>query len=267
MKKLRVRDFDMAYVDRGDGQVLLLVHGFPLSHAMWRFQLDALSDSFRVIAPDLRSFGESRVDFPDAQSACITMESHADDLAALVDALGIKEPIAFCGLSMGGYVAWQFWRRHPDRVGKLILCDTRSAADDDAARQKRYDLAQRVLESGSQIAADAMLPRLFWKEAVRQDSPTARETRQVMCDTPPAAVAAALRGMAVRSDAADLLPTIDVPTLVFCGEHDEISPAEEMRSFAAKIPGATYVKIRDAGHMSPLENPAAVNDAIRAFLE
>ncbi len=266
MKTLRNNEFEMAYVDQGRGAVLLLVHGFPLSHAMWRFQIDALSDEFRVIAPDLRGFGASRWSFDNPKAASLSMETHADDMAKLLEGLGIVEPVVFCGLSMGGYVAWQFVRRHAARLGGLILCDTRSVADTDEARRQRHSMADRVLELGSQIAADAMMPKLFHRGAIERNSDVAAAARRVICETAPETIAATQRGMAVRIDAALLLPEISVPTLVLCGEYDEISPPDEMRTIAAAIPDANFIVIEDAGHLAPLENPAAVNESIRTFL-
>jgi pimeloyl-ACP methyl ester carboxylesterase len=266
MKTLRVNDLDMAFVDQGSGPIVLAVHGFPLSHAMWQSQIDALSDQFRVIVPDLRGCGASHFEFDHPKTASLTMETHADDLAALLDALGIDEPVTFCGLSMGGYIAWQFFRRHRAKLGRLILCDTRSAADSDDARKQRHLMATGALTFGSKVAASVMIPKMFWKGSLQRDPQIAEPTREVVRATPPATIAAALRGMAQRSDSADLLPTIDVPTLLLGGEHDEISTPEEMQGIAAAIPGAKFVLVPDAGHMAPIENPTVVNDAIRDFL-
>src|SRR4051812_18843041 len=118
MKKVRVGDLEMHVVDRGEGGIpLLLVHGFPLDHTIWQPQINECAVRGRVIAPDLRGFGGSGV-----TTGTVTMERHADDLAGLLDALEVREPIVFCGLSMGGYVAWQFWRKYPERVRGLVLC-------------------------------------------------------------------------------------------------------------------------------------------------
>ena len=107
LKNVNIGDVTLHVVDQGEGTPLLLVHGFPLSHAMWQAQIDAFSTHCRVIAPDLRGFGRSGV-----TSGTVTMEQYADDLNALLDRLEITEPVAFVGLSMGGYIAWQFWRKY-----------------------------------------------------------------------------------------------------------------------------------------------------------
>ena len=151
-----VGDGSLKVDDRGSGDVLLLVHGFPLDHSMWAGQMEVLAQDYRVIAPDLRGFGQSS-----STSGTLTMETMADDLAKLLDVLNVTEPIVFCGLSMGGYVAMQFWKRHPQRLRGLVLCDTRAMGDTPEAAANRQAMAEKVIKEGSQVAADAMLPKLF----------------------------------------------------------------------------------------------------------
>jgi pimeloyl-ACP methyl ester carboxylesterase len=261
MKTIVARDIEMSLVDRGSGPPLLWVHGFPLDHGMWRLQWEALSDERRVIAPDLRGFGQSTV-----TEGTVTMERFADDLAALLDALGVTEPVNFCGLSMGGYVAWQFWRKHADRLRALILCDTRAAADTPEAAAARFKMADAVLDAGSSLAAEAMLPKLFAPKTYDERPELVDEVRQVILRTDPRAIAAAQRGMAERPDMTAMLREIDVPALLIVGEHDAITPPEEMRRVTEAMPRAELVVVPDAGHMAPLENPGAVNAAIRRFL-
>ncbi len=261
MKTVKLRNATLNVADVGSGPILLLVHGFPLDHSMWRHQLDALSDTCRVIAPDLRGFGASS-----GAIETMTMEQFADDMAELLDELGIREPIAFCGLSMGGYVAWQFWQRHASRLSQLILCDTRAIADTEEVARGRLVMAQRVLREGATIIAEAMLSKLFAEKTAREQPSTLETTRQVMLATAPQAVAGALRGMAQRPDMTSELPHIDVPTLVICGAHDAIVPVAEMKALADALPKATFVEVPGTGHMAPLEDPQTVNAAIRNFL-
>ena len=261
MKQVDVNNIRLGVFDQGHGRALLLVHGFPLDHSMWRGQIQDLSRDFRVIAPDLRGFGRSGV-----TDGVVSMEQLADDLASLLDALGVSDKIVLCGLSMGGYVAWQFWRRHRSCLSHLILCDTRAAADPRDAAKARLESADRAMAEGVEFLADTMMGKLF-AESTLQDRPDLVEaTRTVMLETPAAGVAAALRGMAARSDSTDTLGEIDVPTLIICGQHDTISTADEMQEIARQISGSRYVEVPDAGHMSPLENPTVVNQAIRDFL-
>ncbi len=280
VKSLSVCGTELRCIDRGQGRPVLFVHGFPLDHTMWAAQIEAISQQCRVIAPDLRGFGRSaggkgdRPNLPERPEGCCTqigpvpfsMEQFADDLAALLDALGIREPVVYCGLSMGGYIAFQFWRKYAARLRGLVLCDTRSAADTPEAAAARRVMADRVLKEGPAPLVETMLPRLFC-ETTRQQRPEVVEgLRRVMMANSPRGIAAAALGMAERPDMTASLTEIRCPTLVVVGQDDVISPPAEMRGIAEAIPGARFVEIPAAGHMSPLENPAAVNAAIVEFL-
>lgn len=261
MKKHLVNGIELATVDQGQGMPLLLVHGFPLDHTIWNAQVDDLSQDFRVIAPDLRGFGAS-----DVTEGKVTMDEMADDLAALLDRLGVREPVVFCGLSMGGYVAWQFRRRHPSRLGALVLCDTRAAADTPEAAAARLTTAEAVLAESPGPLVETMVPKLLAKTTLRQRPQLVESLRNMMLSADRRAIAAVARGMAERPDATGMLSAIDCPTLVVVGRHDAISTVDEMRSIAEAIPSARLVEIAEAGHLSPLENPPAFNAAIREFL-
>lgn len=261
MKTVTLGTNRFAVDDRGSGPPVLFVHGFPLDHTMWQAQCSAFESTYRVIAPDLRGFGAS-----DVTIGTVTMEQMADDCAAILDALGVAEPVALIGLSMGGYVAWQFLRKHAARLGKLVLCDTRAAADTPQGGETRLKMAEHVLAHGTSAVAEAMLPKLFAPSTAERHPHVVDAVRQMILHAPPQGVAAAQRGMAQRLDMTAMLPTIKTQTLVICGEHDAISPLEEMRGIAADIPGARLAIIRDAGHMAPMENPLAVNAALREFL-
>jgi len=256
---------DLAYIDRGSGVPVLLVHGFPLDHTMWAAQIDALVPHARVTAPDLRGFGRSPLGTVDPQAG-ITMEQYADDLAELLDELAIAEPIVLAGFSMGGYIAWQFLRKYAQRLRALVLCDTRAAADSDEGRAGRLKMADSVAEWGSGRVAELMGPKLFAPRSFETMPDVVSAVRRVVERTPPAAIAAAQRGMAARPDVTAMLPTIRVPTLVLVGEQDAISTRDEMASIASAIPGAQFVEIPAAGHMTTMENPAAVNEALVRFI-
>ncbi len=262
MKRIPIADIELAVAEQGRGIPLLLVHGFPLDHTMWAGQIEGLSDLCRVIAPDLRGFGQS-----DVTEGKVTMAQMADDMAALLDGLEIGQPAVFCGLSMGGYVAWEFFRRHRDRLRALVLCDTRAVCDTLEVAQGRRGTAAKVLAEGPQVVADSMMPKLFGKATLAGKPEIVASTRKVMMGTAPQGIAAAALGLAERIDATRLLPEIDCPTLVVVGQEDAISTPGEMQGIAAAIGQAQFVEIPDAGHMSPLEAPQAVNKAIRKFLE
>lgn len=260
--RISIGDIQLHVSDEGHGPPLLLVHGFPLDHTMWREQIRHFSGSRRVIAPDLRGFGKS-----DVTPGTVTMQRFADDLAKLLDALRVREPVCFCGLSMGGYIAWQFAELHRRRLGSLILCDTRAIADDAAGKRNRELVATRVLKDGPGFIADSMPEKLFSRKTHTNRAALVTETQDVIRRSPAEGVAAAARGMAARPDVSDRLGAIDVPTLVIAGAEDAISPPEEMRRIADAIPAAQFIAVPDAGHMAPLEEPAAVNKAIEEFFK
>lgn len=248
-------------MDDGIGPAILFVHGFPLDHTMWAEQIAEFSKTHRVIAPDLRGFGGT-----DGTLYSVSMEQFADDLNELLLALQVDRPITFCGLSMGGYVGWQFALRYPQWLGRMIACDTRAAADSAEAAANRLKMADIVVKEGPAPVAMAMMPKLF-APATTQTRPALTDlVRQMVMRTNPIAIAAAHRGMAVRPDVTAQLASFRFPTLVIVGEHDLISPAAEMRTIAESLPNAKFAVIPNAGHMSPMEEPVAVNRAIREFL-
>ena len=247
--------------DRGEGRVILLVHGFPLDHSMWRRQIESLSRRFRVIAPDLIGFGQS------GPVESFSMASLADGLASLLDELRIAEKICYCGLSMGGYVGWEFWARHAGRLDRFIACDTRALPDSAEAADGRKKLAEKVRAEGSAPVVAAMLPKLFGPKAQTTIGADFEATNAVMSGTRPETLIAALMAMAARRDFSAELPNIAVRSLIVCGENDAIVPVKEMREIAAAMPDAKFAPIDGVGHMSPLEAPLAFDIQINEFLE
>jgi 3-oxoadipate enol-lactonase len=242
----------------GAGEPVLLIHGFPLSGALWDETVERLAADARLIVPDLRGHGES-----DA-SARASMATYADDLAAVLDAADVDGPVTVAGLSMGGYIAFELLRRYPERIRALVLANTRAGADAPDGARKRLDTAARVEREGSAVVADEMVGKLF---AAGAAGPLRERWRAIMAATPPAGVAAALRAMADRPDSMDTLRAARVPVLVVAGAEDGIVPradAEEMRDAA---PDARLEIVEGAGHMTPVEQPERFADILRDFLE
>lgn len=261
MKTATLGKVTISYRIEGAGPPLLLIHGFPLDHRMWQAQLDGLADVAQVIAPDLRGFGGSTLAEEDA-----TMDHLADDLIGLLDQLQVQEPVAVCGLSMGGYVAFRLYEKARSRVGRLILCDTRSEADSEDAVAQRRESARRVLDEGAGFLADSMTSRLVAASTQEKRPEVVEAIRGMILSSEPRAVAAALLGMAERPDSSALLAQVDCPTLVVVGEEDQITGVELMQQLADKIPDSQFAIVADAGHMAPMEQPDAVNLVIREFL-
>ncbi|WP_406697051.1 alpha/beta fold hydrolase [Singulisphaera sp. Ch08] len=252
----------LAYDDDGPGPVVVLLHGFPLNRTMWKAQQARIGSLYRVISPDLRGHGHTAAPY-----GIYTIDEMADDVLDLLNALQLKEPVVLGGLSMGGYIALSLIARHPERVRALMLMDTRAGADSTEAALARQELAKQVEATRSvEHVVTTMLPKLF-SETTRSLHPDRIEpVRRMMEHTPARTVAGALRGMAARPDRTNDLARIHVPTLVLVGEDDTITPPNEARAMAQAIPGAQLEIIPHAGHLAPLENPSASNEAILRFL-
>ncbi|MBD0373290.1 MAG: alpha/beta fold hydrolase [Pyrinomonadaceae bacterium] len=252
----------MAYTDEGRGQSVVLLHGFPFNRSMWRGQVEALSDRYRVITPDLRGFGESSAESDEPA----TMHEMAEDVAALLDEIGV-ERFTLGGLSMGGYVAFAFYRHFPLRVRNLILADTRPQADTDEARENRERQAQQALSEGMQGIVEGMLPKLLSPTTLGERKEVVEELRAMMLSTNPVGAAAALRGMGERPDQTHLLPRILAPTLIIVGSEDQLTPPKDAEIMHTEIRGSRLEVIEGAGHVSNLERPSEFNRALRHFLD
>ena len=250
---------ELAYDEAGSGTPLLLVHGWPLDRTMWAGQLGGLGAYARILAPDLRGFGGSTVRPP------YTIDQYADDLVAFLDALGLARAVV-CGLSMGGYVAFAMIRRHRDRVRALVLADTRATADTEEARENRRKQIALIEQEGMSALAERQLQPMLGRTTLERQPELAASVRRMMASVPPEGAIGALRAMADRPDSTAMLASIDVPTLVVGGAEDGITPPSVLREMSAQIPGSRVEIIEQAGHVSPLERPAAFNHVVSEFL-
>lgn len=256
-----VNGVELEWRERGSGDAVLFIHGFPFNSAMWGHQLAGLPDGWRGIAPDLRGFGASEI----GEEPVFAMDILAGDLARLLDHLQI-ERVVLCGLSMGGYVAFDFWRQFGDRVRGIVLSDTRATADSPDTRRARHHLADRVREEGPAPVIEALLPKLLSTATTRKNKGVVSMVRAMMEETQPETMARALLGMAARSDADPLLRTIDVPVLVVVGADDVITSRGQAEMLARGIRGARIEFIEAAGHIPPLEQPEEFNLHLTQFL-
>lgn len=254
-----VGDIEIGYDDVGSGVPVVFVHGFPHHRGLWSPQVNALVDRARCIAPDLRGFGDSTAAQP------YSMERYADDLAGLLNTARIERAV-IVGLSMGGYIAFAFWRLHRERVRALVLADTRAGADAEAGRHKRQELIAMARERGAGAVADAMLPGMIGKSTRAKNPDVVESVHRMLAAAPVDGMVGALEAMMARPDSTALLATIDVPTVIIVGDEDVLTPVEESRAMADGIRGSRLEIIAGAGHVSNVERPAAFNHILTEFL-
>jgi len=261
MPRITSGDADIFYEVLGSGPPVVLLHPFPANHDLWKPAAQALVSHYRVILPDLRGHGDSGIGEGPA-----TMEKHAADIARVLECEEVGRA-PFVGVSIGGYVLFEFWRRYRAQVEALVLCNTKATADTSEARAGRLQAAADVMECGTEPFFEGMLLKLLG-ETTRSTRPDLVEgSLRLMQKMSAEDVALVQRGMAERRDSVETLKTIDVPTLIVTGDEDiltGIADAELMRQY---IPGAQMRVIAKAGHYSPWEQPEEVGQLVRQFLD
>lgn len=260
-----VNGVNLYYNDIGQKESvsIVLIHGFPFNSEMWKGQMPPLLDNkedLRSVTFDLRGHGQS--DVGDGQ---YTIELFANDVIGLLDHLKIKKTI-LCGFSMGGYIALRLIERNPDRFNALILCDTTSAADSNEAKIKRATSIELIKREGIARYAEPFLKAVFASQTFDTNPRIIDEIRRTILSTSPLGMCGALLAMAGRTDTSEALSRIGVPTLILVGEHDAVTSPTAAKSMHDKIPNSELHLIRNAGHMSNLENPVMFNDRLTTFL-
>jgi 3-oxoadipate enol-lactonase len=227
---------------------LLLLHAWPLDARMWEPQLAALPEGLPIAAPNHPGFGDAP-----AAGDVMTMEACARNAVAAMDEAGIDRALV-CGSSIGGYIAFELWRRARQRVLGFVLANTRAVADTPEAAAGRRDTAERLREEGNLLATAP--PPLLAEDA----PPELQErVRSLIADQSAEAIAAALLGMAARPDSTPDLSAIDVPTLVITSRGDRLIAPDVAIAMGEQIPSARVEVIEGVGHLPNLEAPEAFN--------
>lgn len=252
----------LAWLDQGHGPAIVFLHAFPLSAMMWRAQIEHPPEGWRAVAPDLRGFRHA---WREGAAPACHVRDHADDVLALIDHLSVA-PVVIVGLSMGGYVAFECWRRRPEAVAGLVLVDTRAEPDTDEARAKRRQMQSLVRTGGPSAVAEAMLPTLLGASTQTTDPHRVVEVRRLIEENRAGAIDDALETLGSRPDSRPTLGTISCPTLVIVGDEDVLTPLPMAQTMAAGIAGATLVTIERAGHLSSIEQSAAFDTALHGWL-
>ena len=246
---------------KGTGPAILFIHGYPLDHSIWQAQVAAL-DGWMRIGPDLRGMGQS-----DAPDLGYSMATYAEDLLALMDALGCKEAV-LCGLSMGGYIVFELLRRARNRVRGLILMDTRAEADSPEGKRARDVAMAQAREGGAEAIAGSMLPKMLARNTAQENPALAEQVHAMMAATEVAGILGALGAMRDQPDSTSLLKRNSggFPTLVVVGEEDQLTPPDAAKAIADSIPGARLAVVSGAGHLTPLERAPETTALVVEFL-
>ena len=251
METANVNGIQLAYERRGKGTPLVLLHGFPLDHHLWDEVVPLLMDTFDVVLPDLRGFGNSTmIDVPHS------MDDYASDIASLLDQLNIQKA-AIVGHSMGGYVALAFARLYPERVRGLGLISSQVLADGPERKEGRYKSAEEVSKNGIGSVVDGMAPKFTNDEKLQSYARSSMERQQ------PAAYIGALKAMAERIDSTPLLASFKFPVVIVHGDADALIPIDRAREVKEALPGAHLVEIAGAGHMPMMESAKKTAEALR----
>ncbi|MFF8881350.1 alpha/beta fold hydrolase [Streptomyces flaveolus] len=263
MNSATVRGATIGYDDVGPstGLPVLLIHGHPFDRTLWAPQVTALTEAgHRVVTPDLRGYGRSGV-----TPGKVLLADFADDLAALLDHLGIERAVVG-GVSMGGQITMEFQLRHPGRLRALVLSDTSAPAETAEGRLFRNRLADRLLAEGMDGYAHEVIGKMLADYNVTAMPDVAAHVLEMMCATDPRGAAAALRGRAERPDYRDVLAGVKAPVLIVVGADDVYTPVAEAEAIRRLVPHATLAVIEKAGHLPGAEQPDRFNAVLLDFL-
>lgn len=236
---------------------LLLLHGFPLTAAMWRHTIRHFSGRRTVIAPEAADLVQGTLDNP-------SMAAMAEAAHAALDQSAPEQKAVVIGLSMGGYVAQEFVRAFPHRLAALALCDTRCTADTEDARRNRDAMIAAVQRLGAAQGTEALVNQLPSARAPRE---AVDEMRKMAAGADSDTIVALIRALRDRRDTCDTLATVAVPALLVRGEDDSLAPPATVEAMRKRLPGAQAVEIPNAGHVPPMEAPDAFNRALEGFLD
>ena len=261
MQRFQSDDAEIAYWVSGDGPTVVLLHPFPAHHGFWNPVAPTLSSRYKLILPDLRGHGAS-----DVGEGPATMAKHAADIEWLLNDAGVGRAV-FVGVSIGGYILFECWRRFRGRFAGLVICDSRPQPDTPEGRANRLRAAADVLERGTEPFLDAQIPKLFGQTTLGARPDLVADARAMMQAMSPQDIAQVQQGMAERPDSVPTLKTIDVPTMIIIGEQDVLSTVADGELMRANIRGSQLRVVPKAGHYSPWERPEEVGPLLRQFLD
>jgi len=260
--KTTVKSLTVSYNDEGPNgaPVIILIHGFPFNKSMWNEQMEVLTENFRVIAYDIRGFGNSEAGTDD-----FSIELFVNDLLGLMDALKIEKAM-LCGSSMGGYIALNAIENYPERFNALILCDTNCVADTPEAVEKRMMAIENIDKYGVEPYANESLKNLFTPLSFVTNQKKIAAVKEMILKTSAQTLSSTLFALTKRKETCNKLAEIEVPVLILVGEDDKITPPVAARRMHKNIKRSILNVIEDAGHLSNIENSHEFNIHLGKFV-
>ena len=258
---IEINNISISYNEAGNGNIpVIFLHGFPFDKSMWMGQLDSLKSSMRVIAYDIRGFGESKDEI-----SPLSIKLFSEDLLLFMDKLNIEKAI-ICGLSMGGYIVLNAVERFPERFAALILCDTQCIADTDGVKEKRYNTIEQINSIGASEFNEKFSKSVFYSESLTNKIEIVESVRSIVFANSDRILMAGLTALAERSETCSGLDAINIPTLIICGKEDDITPVGQSQFMHKHIGGSSLKIIENAGHVSNIEQPEIFNQYLLEFL-
>jgi pimeloyl-ACP methyl ester carboxylesterase len=248
------------YGDRSK-QPIVFIHGFPFDHTLWDDVIPELEDEYYCISYDIKGFGAS-----EQGSGQYTMESYVDNLGNLIDHLEVVNPI-IVGFSMGGYIALRANEKFKSKFKALILANTKTAADDDAAKLKRASAIANIEDEGIEPFLDTFFSVAFSEQFIEKKPQVIETLKTKIMHFSPVGIKGGLLAMISRTDTTQSLEDTELPVLLISGENDKIISPDIMEHMANSIQNSTYISLKDSGHMSMVENPKGFIHAVKRFLK
>jgi 3-oxoadipate enol-lactonase len=261
--KVQVNSVTICYSDEGpeEAPIVLFIHGFPFNKFMWREQVEALKDNYRVITYDLRGHGDS-----DIGNESFSIEIFTKDLIGLMDKLELDKVI-LCGLSLGGYIALNAITKHPHSFDAVILSNTQCTADKSAVREGRMEAIESIRKEGVEKYAEHTLKNLFAPESFTTKEKEIVAVKQMIINTSAKSLWNTLLALAERKEICGKLGDVEMPALILVGKEDKITPLTSAELMHEKMQNSSLFTIANAGHISNIENPTEFNNQLKKFLQ
>ena len=258
---IEINNISLSYNDVGVGDVpIIFLHGFPFDKSSWHSQMDNLKSTNRVIAIDIRGFGQSK-----DEKTPLSIDLFVKDLLAFMDKLKIDKAI-ICGLSMGGYIALNAVNKFPERFAALILSDTQCIADTPEVKENRYKTIEKIKASDANEFNENFIKSVFHSDSINTKTEIVEHLRNTVFANSKEIIIAGLTALAERNETCSILNKISIPTLIICGSDDKLTPIAQSEFMHKNIKNSELKIIDNAGHVSNLEQPETFNKHLTDFL-